>query len=317
MNAQISTLYVENLRLRASEIALSSQLKKEREKSRKILLDAESAVRSNVFSLVDTANSMRKTQALMKHFGLIRKSFNISHRVSTTPEPPPPPRARRPAPNLDTSSAVPRLARPPTIPGISEDDENEALMLEEDVIPSPTPQRRKSKPRASMVRAKEEIALIQFEEDLSKAGKRKPTRRHSGLLTTKMAVTVAEVISPRPSSPALGSPLRRDVALEDDEVISAEPMDEDEDDGPTAVTVVRRDRKRKQKELDEREKDREKEAELEPVSESSRKDREKRRTRDSDDASNPFEAKKPKLKDVTNSPPPRPSLTTLEISQGM
>ena len=44
LNAQISALYVENLRLRASEIALSSQLKKEREKSRKIIADAETAV---------------------------------------------------------------------------------------------------------------------------------------------------------------------------------------------------------------------------------------------------------------------------------
>ena len=44
LNAQISTLYVENLRLRPSEIALTSQLKKEREKSRKILADTESAV---------------------------------------------------------------------------------------------------------------------------------------------------------------------------------------------------------------------------------------------------------------------------------
>lgn len=37
-------LYVENLRLRASEIALASQLKREREQSRKILVDAEAAV---------------------------------------------------------------------------------------------------------------------------------------------------------------------------------------------------------------------------------------------------------------------------------
>ena len=44
LNAQISTLYVENLRLRASEIALTSQLKKEKEKSQKILADTESAV---------------------------------------------------------------------------------------------------------------------------------------------------------------------------------------------------------------------------------------------------------------------------------
>lgn len=44
LNAQISTLYNENLRLRASEIALCSQLKREREKSKKVLSDAEAAV---------------------------------------------------------------------------------------------------------------------------------------------------------------------------------------------------------------------------------------------------------------------------------
>ena len=47
LNAQISMLYVENLRLRASEIALASQLKREREQSRKILADAEAAVTSH------------------------------------------------------------------------------------------------------------------------------------------------------------------------------------------------------------------------------------------------------------------------------
>jgi hypothetical protein len=45
LNAQISSLYVENLRLRASEIALTAQLKKEREKSRRVMADAEMAVR--------------------------------------------------------------------------------------------------------------------------------------------------------------------------------------------------------------------------------------------------------------------------------
>jgi hypothetical protein len=44
LNAQISTLYVENLRLRASEIALATQLKKERERSQRMITDAESAV---------------------------------------------------------------------------------------------------------------------------------------------------------------------------------------------------------------------------------------------------------------------------------
>jgi len=44
LNAQISALYVENLRLRASEIALATQLKKERERSQRMMADAESAV---------------------------------------------------------------------------------------------------------------------------------------------------------------------------------------------------------------------------------------------------------------------------------
>jgi hypothetical protein len=51
LNAQISMLYVENLRLRASEIALASQLKREREQSRKILVDAEAAVKFLLFGL--------------------------------------------------------------------------------------------------------------------------------------------------------------------------------------------------------------------------------------------------------------------------
>ena len=45
IHAQISALHVETLRLRASEIALGSQVKKEREKSQRILIDAEPVVR--------------------------------------------------------------------------------------------------------------------------------------------------------------------------------------------------------------------------------------------------------------------------------
>src|ERR1700691_5120781 len=41
LNAQISSLYVENLRLRASEISLAAQLERERAKSGKAMVDAE------------------------------------------------------------------------------------------------------------------------------------------------------------------------------------------------------------------------------------------------------------------------------------
>ena len=44
-------LYVENLRLRASEIALTAQLKREREKSRKVMADAEAAVSPVYFTI--------------------------------------------------------------------------------------------------------------------------------------------------------------------------------------------------------------------------------------------------------------------------
>jgi len=48
LNAEITVLHVENLRLRSSEIALAAQLKKERQRSQTVLLDAEAAVRSHV-----------------------------------------------------------------------------------------------------------------------------------------------------------------------------------------------------------------------------------------------------------------------------
>ena len=45
LNAHIQALNVENLRLRTSGIQLASELKREREKSRKVMADAEAAVR--------------------------------------------------------------------------------------------------------------------------------------------------------------------------------------------------------------------------------------------------------------------------------
>lgn len=52
LNAQISTLYTENIRLRASEINLAAQLKWEREKSRKVIAETEAAVRISLFPLL-------------------------------------------------------------------------------------------------------------------------------------------------------------------------------------------------------------------------------------------------------------------------
>lgn len=47
LNTQLSCLYVENLRLRTLNVSLSVQLKQERDKSRKIISEAETAVRCN------------------------------------------------------------------------------------------------------------------------------------------------------------------------------------------------------------------------------------------------------------------------------
>ena len=50
LNAHISALNVENLRLRSSEIALCAQLRREKDKSRSIMADTEAAVRSSALT---------------------------------------------------------------------------------------------------------------------------------------------------------------------------------------------------------------------------------------------------------------------------
>ncbi|TCD64180.1 hypothetical protein EIP91_004454 [Steccherinum ochraceum] len=318
LNAQISTLYVENLRLRASEIALATQLKKEREKSRKVMADAEGAIHNFV-----------------KHLGYIRKSHNIPHGRSSSPEAQPQPRARRPAPNPETSPQMNKIARAPNFPNIHEDDEANVSSpenlepeadAEEDEVdePSPTPVRKKTKPRSSSSRLPLptrtsspppiptiDAPAINFDEQLTKAGKRKPTRRQSGLLTTSMSITVTE----RPPSPAFGSPLRREAALEEEEeeVMAVIGIDR-EDEEPELITqsVVRREKKKRMKE-------KEKEvlaAEMErgSSSESAKREEKRKRTRESEGQATAVvegSTRKSKLKDVTNS---TPSLTPLDTA---
>ncbi|KAJ7765677.1 hypothetical protein B0H16DRAFT_398867 [Mycena metata] len=110
LNTEISTLYSENLRLRASEIALASQLKRERDKSRKILADAEAA-----------------TQALSSHFGLLRQTFNIPVHAPPSPAATPPRKTTTPPRNsgYPNNPNVGRLAREPQVADINEDDEPE------------------------------------------------------------------------------------------------------------------------------------------------------------------------------------------------
>lgn len=125
--------------------------------------------------------------------------------------------------------------------------------------------------------------------------------------------TVTEV--PRPPSPAFGSPLRREAALEEEEeeviaVISGIDGRDDEEPELIAQSVIRREKKKRTKE-----KEREVfAAELErgSSSDSVKKEREKRRIRDIEE---PLPAvaessRKSRFKDVTNSPPTLPPLDT-------
>ncbi|KAK7036012.1 hypothetical protein R3P38DRAFT_2910184 [Favolaschia claudopus] len=126
LNTEIATLCSENLRLRTSEIALSAQLKREREKSRKIMSDAEAA-----------------TQALMSQFGFLRQTFNIPVHAPPSPTPTPPRRPTSSPRNSTYANNVNRLAREPQVSNIHEDEEPE------EVPPSPRKTKKKARLSAS------------------------------------------------------------------------------------------------------------------------------------------------------------------------
>ncbi|KAF8264664.1 hypothetical protein EI94DRAFT_1779516 [Lactarius quietus] len=317
LNAQISALHVENLRLRASEIALGTQLKKEREKSQRILTDAESAIHS-----------------LMKSFGSMRKNFNIPSPKSQSPKKDPPPKARRPVLNPAASPHANRLARPPRFPEIFEEDEGAGSdVLEDDRCQSPTPVTRRKKPRSTTssvhthVLARQSsptppllqapiVATIQvdIDESLLKQGKKRISRRQSGLITvgsgnsssgsttSSSAKSRATSPPPRAPSPAFGSPLRRDAGLAEEEeeyaaVHGHRRVDADED-----VELERAsNRGKKKRTLAQAQ------AEEAPAEEGGR-EREKRRIRED------FEVAAQRLQDVTNAFVTRASLPPLDTN---
>ncbi|RDX47361.1 hypothetical protein OH76DRAFT_1405971 [Lentinus brumalis] len=305
LNAQISTLYVENLRLRASEIALTSQLKKEREKSRKVLADAESA-----------------THNLMKQLGFIRKSCGISHRSPSPEVNPPLPRAKRPIPDPNVSPPPNRIARPPTIPVLVEDDEPNMSSPEDGDEPelesSPTPSRkRKTKSRTSSSASSRlpvplskppadpvEIVQIDFDGQLGNSGKRRPTRRQSGLLTSVSITAVTADGLGRPPSPVPSSPVR--IAMEEDELAAAEP-DEDEVEA-ILQAVAKRERKAK------REQDAERMRQADSDAAEASRPRERKKHRVTEDSADVVAGSKSRLKDVTNSQASRSALPQLDTT---
>ncbi|KAJ3852964.1 hypothetical protein EV368DRAFT_39893 [Lentinula lateritia] len=180
LNAQISTLYTENLRLRASEINLAAQLKREREKSRKIISETEAAA-----------------LGLTKHLSFLRQAFCITEEASSSSSSPTPPRAtQRPLPSADSPNSLlyPRLSRAPTIPLIYEDDEPSDPTEDEDEAKEKTPSpRRRIKvkrlsgsrlPLLSRVSSPPPITAPIDRSTISASNptRRKPLRRQSGLL---------------------------------------------------------------------------------------------------------------------------------------
>ncbi|KAK2460719.1 hypothetical protein APHAL10511_007189 [Amanita phalloides] len=203
LNAELSTLYAENLRLRSSEIRLTAQLRRERERSRKLLADTEAAA-----------------SHLTKRLESLRQSYKIDISPPTPPSPPSP-KARRPPPTTKMDAQIGRLSRPPNIPEIHEEDEP--------IVSSSDSDSGKSSLCRSRLTSESRFPTVQISrrarpspplQDLNiSTHRKKPSRRQSG------HVNKESLAVPRPSSPAFGSPIRKAAALaqEDDEI------DEDED----------------------------------------------------------------------------------------
>ncbi|KAL0568665.1 hypothetical protein V5O48_013317 [Marasmius crinis-equi] len=301
LNAQISTLYTENLRLRASEIALAAQLKREREKSRRIIAETEVAA-----------------LGLTKHLSFLRQAFNIAEQAPQSPSPTPPKATRRPVSQNNsspTSPIAPKLSQEPTIPRIHEDEEPPSSEDEEAMIVKLSPRRKaKAKARLSASRlplpsriaspppgaSASSVSLqIDFESIPQSTTKRKPSRRQSGLvIDTRVSgdsgCAAGSSSIPRPPSPAFGSPIRRAAGLAEkrDEnaasQVGGKDIEREFDEIPVAV--------KKPKSSSKREKEK-------PAAVPEAAEKKKGRTREESDASEGGGEKKARLKDVTNSPP--------------
>ncbi|KAG1819835.1 uncharacterized protein BJ212DRAFT_1343335 [Suillus subaureus] len=299
LNAQISTLYVENLRLRASEIALTAQLKKEQEKSRKIMADADAA----------TAN-------LVKHLTFLRQSLGIAPGVaSPAKQVRSASRARRPFVDPNASPQMPKLSRAPNIPGIYEDEEfassPEGDEEEAEHIPSPTI-RRKTKSRLAASRLPLPARVSSppplptppqaSAEERGSSNKRKTGRRESGLLNVSTDGG-DRVTPPRAASPAFGSPARREAGLAEDdeerEAVRKSRLPPAHDDDMDYVQPTKKEREKKMKQIE-----RELPSEEGEAATSSRVQERKRRRHE--DYSG--------LKDVTNSPRSRAMLPPLDTN---
>ena len=258
----------------------------------------------------------------MKQLGLIRKSFGVPH-GRTTPESQPAPRARRPIPDPNVSPPPNRIARPPTIPVLVEDEEPVQSSPEDvdlDDLPGSSPtlpkKRTKAKPRSSTTSRLPvplskspsppavEVLQFEFDEQLVKTGKRRPSRRQSGLLpgtSVSITATVAEGLG-RVPSPVPDSPIRR--ALEEEDLA---PMEPDEDEVEAILQSVT---KRKSR----RDSDRARESDVDVYVEMPRPRERKKRV--SEQLADVAGGSKLKLKDVTNAQASRSTLPLLDTMSG-
>lgn len=211
---------------------MAAQLKREREQSRKVLADAELAVRSLTLCVLRATHgySYLQSQNLTKHLNYLRESLHPKGEPSAPPTPPSP-KARRPIQNRETSPTSPqfnRISRPPNFPGIHEDEEpspSSSEGLEKQA--SPPRKKVKTKPRLSAsklplpTRGTSPTPLstgsageyLDLSTVTASSKPKKTIRRQSGLLT----VNTESLSVPRSGSPAFGSPIRLEAGLAEEE----------------------------------------------------------------------------------------------------
>jgi hypothetical protein len=233
--------------------------------------------------------------------------------------------------NPSASPHANRLARPPRVPEIFEEDEAGSDAFAEDRSQSPTPVMRRKKSRSTSSSSRVPapapivspptlplpiVATIQVDinESLLKHGKKRVSRRQSGLInvtsscgsvssSSASSSSKGRGVSPplRPPSPAFGSPLRRDAALAEEEevyeaILGHRPTNANEE--PNLERVTNKGKKKRTLT----------QAQAEEVVVEDVREREKRRLRDDPEIAGQ------RLQDVTNAFGSRVSLPLLDTN---
>jgi len=189
LNGQVANLAAENVRLRASEISLAAQLKKEKKRNNHIVQQAEHVVGSLTHHLVNMRASLGLLTPDATPIGSISP---LKNRLPTSPVQPP----REPV----------RLARPPAdvITQIRESEEDESG---EEASPTRAYSAASRLPLSGFTPRTSQLE-IPPEFDLNSASKRKLGRRHSSLLVIDHGAITPITPTEQVPSPVI-APLRR------------------------------------------------------------------------------------------------------------